>query len=181
MNPAGFQPSGLVNVRPDDPAQFTMEATGPPMPARVAASDGTNSGTALVDFGRMSVDARAGTFDLEIHPGYPLPPPDAVVHSETGERVSAALENALLDLSAREFLLVAAKFRDGLSQREIAGQLDISEQRVSVLMTRALDRIREAVRRDVPDETAAQWPSRYGLGEILKSVIARLLDRRPPA
>jgi len=122
----------------------------------------------------------ADELDFHIAPDG-LPPPDAVVHSETGERVSAALESALLDLSAREFLLVVAKFRDGLSQRDIARQLDISEQRVSVLMTRALDRVREAVRRDVPDETAAQWPARYGLAEVLKSVIARLLDRPPHA
>jgi len=119
---------------------------------------------------------------LDIHVARDAPPPpDHVVHSETGERVSVAFEGALLDLSAREFLLVAAKFRDGRSQRDIADQLDISEARVSFLMKRALDRLRDAVRRAVPDETAVHWLDRDGLAAVLKDVIARLLDRPPTA
>jgi len=118
---------------------------------------------------------------LDVRVAGATPPPDIVVHSETGARVGVAFESALLDLSAREFLLVAAKFRDGRSQRDIAAQLDISEARVSYLMKRALDRIRDAVRRDVPDETAAHWLHRDGLAAVLKDVIARLLERPPTA
>ncbi len=107
------------------------------------------------------------------------PPPDAVVHTETGRRVHDAFETALLDLSAREFLIVKGKFGDGRSQKEIAQQLGISEPRVSNLLKRAIDRIRNAVLREVPDETAAHWMDRDGLRPVLKDAISSLLSNDP--
>ena len=67
------------------------------------------------------------------------------------------------------------KFGDGRSQKEIAQQLGISEARVSNLLKRAIDRIRNAVLREVPDETAAHWIDRDGLRPVLKEAISSLL------
>jgi len=184
----GASAANADEVARDLPGELASRPANGRTSTRIGSYNGTGSllawlGT-IVDRG-LSLRARNRTpladAELDIRVAEDSPPPDLVVHSETGARVGVAFEGALLDLSAREFLLVAAKFRDGRSQREIAAQLGISEARVSYLMKRALDRIRDAVRRDVPDETAVHWLHRDGLAAVLKDVIARLLERPPTA
>jgi RNA polymerase sigma factor (sigma-70 family) len=166
------------------------ELLGQPAHGRTATRIGSYDGTgSLIGWLGRVVDRSLGRRAKRRTPAVPpaelegkaadsdARPPDAVVYTETGERVGAAFETALLDLSAREFLLVTAKYRDGRSQKEIAHQLDISEPRVSYLLKRAVDRIRTSVWREIPDESAPQWLDRDGLAGQLREVIGRLLDR----
>ncbi len=105
-------------------------------------------------------------------------PPDAVVGAETGQRVEQALRETLLDLSTRETLLLVWKYRDGLSQHDIAARLDVSAPRVSQLMKRTVQRVREGVLERIQDESAPQWASRDQLWAALRNVVGKLLDHQ---
>lgn len=58
------------------------------------------------------------------------------------------LEEILLTLEARDAELVTMSFVEGLSNREIAGRLNVTEARVSQLIARVLTRLREALGSD---------------------------------
>jgi len=182
----GASAADAEEVARDLPGELLERPAHGKTATRIGSYDGTGSLSAWL--GRV-VDRSLGRRAMRRTPpgeGAPLeeqasgsgdPPPDAVVHHETGARVGAAFESALLDLSAREFLLVTAKYRDGRTQKEIASQLGISEPRVSYLLKRAIERIRISVWREIPDESAPQWLDRDGLAGQLREVIVRLLDR----
>ena len=85
---------------------------------------------------------------------------------------------ALLDLSTRETLLLVWKYRDTMAQCEMAERLGISEPRVSQLMRRTVEKVRESVLTRIQDESAPQWASRDELWAALRNVVGRLLADR---
>ena len=57
----------------------------------------------------------------------------------------AAIGNRLAELSERERQIIVLRFRDGLTQSEIAKSVGISQMHVSRLLARALDALRKSV------------------------------------
>ena len=72
-------------------------------------------------------------------------PLDDLVGEEAGERVDAILLAAWRDFTPKEALALLYKFRDGLPQTTIAAMLRVGEPRVSRLLARGIDRLREAL------------------------------------
>jgi RNA polymerase sigma-B factor len=55
------------------------------------------------------------------------------------------LERALSTLDARQRAVIIARFYEGLSQRDVAAQLDISQMTVSRIERQALEKLREQI------------------------------------
>ena len=115
-------------------------------------------------------------------PDMPVPatpsPPDVVVGAETGERVESALRETLLDLTMRETVLLVWKYRDNLSQHNMAVRLGVSEPRISQLMKRTIEKVRAGVRQRIRDESSPQWASRDQLWTALRNVVGNLLNHQ---
>ena len=73
-------------------------------------------------------------------------PAEAAMEAELEERGRAAMESAWHTLTAQETVAVLAKYRDGLSQREITRLLGVGDSRVSRILDRATRRIGKAIR-----------------------------------
>jgi len=69
---------------------------------------------------------------------------DPLTAAIEGER-RAAVERAVAALSARQRVVVALRYRDGVSQRRAARELGISQAAVATLERRALDNLRRRV------------------------------------
>ena len=104
-------------------------------------------------------------------------PFEHLIQTETGQRVTVAFEKSLRSLSPRDFELLTLKFRDGVSQADIAIQFQVTPARVSYLMKRTIDRLRVAVLQEIPDETSGYWLSRDGLACVLNDAIHRILQK----
>jgi RNA polymerase sigma factor (sigma-70 family) len=113
--------------------------------------------------------------DFDRHTSSGTAPFEQLIQTETGQRVSAAFEKSLVDLSPRDLQLLVLKFRDGVSQADIAHQLQVTPARVSYLVKRTLDRLRVTVLEEIPDETSGHWLSRDGLACVLNDAIHRVL------
>ena len=102
-------------------------------------------------------------------------PPQMVVSTETSARLTAALRDALLDLSTREYLIVKWLYVEEHTQSEVARRLEISVPRVHQIKSRAEGRLRDSVRRTLQEDSFSQWPSRDWLWGHLKGAVAELL------
>ncbi len=78
--------------------------------------------------------------EVEIASSEPLPE-EALVRSQA----HAGLLAALAGLSEREREIVALRFAAGLTNRRIAEMMDLSEKNVSVILYRAMQRLRERI------------------------------------
>ena len=87
--------------------------------------------------GRMKELTWEEFFDVE---DSPQNRPEAVLLHEESRR---ELLKALDDLSERERLLVEMKYFAGLTQKEIAGQMDMTQSNVGVVLHRAMEKIRK--------------------------------------
>jgi len=131
---------------------------------------------------RREADARQREFtpsDVATRRDAPATP---LLSEEAAQRFQAALAEAWATLTARERLAVLLRHRDGLSGREIARLMGIGEPRVSRLLEAGLARLRDAVRRRMPDTPpgtstpdSAMWQA---LGEVLGRHLATL-EREP--
>jgi len=98
-------------------------------------------------------------------------------HAETALRLAAELPRAWARLTEREALALLYKDRDGLPQASIARLLGVGAPRVSRLLDRAYERLREALEGPLgvgtarPDLDAA----------VLAAVVARFLATLPPS
>ncbi|MEM8884739.1 MAG: sigma-70 family RNA polymerase sigma factor [Planctomycetota bacterium] len=102
-------------------------------------------------------------------------PYERLISSENGQRVAAAFEDAVVELSPADFEILKLHFGDGVAQSEIARRLDVTPPRVNYRLHRSLSRVRDAMLEKVADETSAYWLSRRGQATVLKDVIARIL------
>lgn len=76
-------------------------------------------------------------FDLEDSPENK--PEEVLLHEETRRELLKSLD----DLGERERLLVELKYFAGFTQKEIAGQLDMTQSNVGVMLHRAMEKIRK--------------------------------------
>ena len=81
--------------------------------------------------------------DLPERAGHEDPPEEAVIRQEEKNRLLRAV--ALLDERERE--LIALKFTAGLTNRQIAGMLSLTEKNVGVILYRALRELRVHLKR----------------------------------
>jgi RNA polymerase sigma factor (sigma-70 family) len=95
-------------------------------------------------------------------------PVEAAATHETAERAGQAVEDAWATLTPRERLVVAWKFVDGRSQKEIATALGIGEPRVSRLAAAASERLRAAI-------TDSSGSSPTLSDDVLRDIIGRRL------
>lgn len=129
----------------------------------------------LVDRVRKRSPDALPEFDARASSG--CAPSDQVIHAETGDRVAAAFQKSLLALSPRDFELLRLKYRDGVSQAEIASKLEVTPARISYLVKRVVGQLRISVLQEIPDETAGTWLSRDGLASVLNDAIHRVLQK----
>jgi RNA polymerase sigma factor (sigma-70 family) len=78
-------------------------------------------------------------------------PAELLSERETAARLEALFSRAWTALGSREALAVLYRFRDGCSLREAGGLLDVSETRVSRIVTGAVDKFRDALERAFPE------------------------------
>jgi RNA polymerase sigma factor (sigma-70 family) len=108
-------------------------------------------------------------------------PADLAVDGETRRLVSEALGVAWQRLRPGEALALLYKYRDGLTQREIARLLGLGEPRVSQLVAQAVGRIRSTLRHRLGEMSGALSGARaaleYVLGDRLQSSPS---SARPP-
>ena len=97
--------------------------------------------------------------------------------TETGQRFSAALQEAVESLRPRDLEILKSIYFDGIAQNKLAKQLGVAPPRISFLNARVLSRVRRHVLEALPDDTSAYWLEREGLAIVLKDVIARILDK----
>jgi len=90
--------------------------------------------------GGADAESRGAIAEELADPGTP-DPADRVERDET----RAALRDAFTALSEKDRLVLALSFEEGLTLREIAQLLHVTESRVSQLRTRALARLRGAI------------------------------------
>jgi len=77
-------------------------------------------------------------------------PAEVLAEAETAARLGDVFARAWTALGSREALAVLYRFRDGCSLREAGGLLDLSEARVSRIVTGAVDKFRDALERVFP-------------------------------
>lgn len=105
-------------------------------------------------------------------------PSQAASDEESAERAAEALTHAWTNLTPRERLVLALKFRDGLAQRSAARLLGIGEPRVSRLVGQALGKVRAALVQAVDGVEDRQWPA---LRDAIRTRLAILAaELRPP-
>ncbi len=102
-------------------------------------------------------------------------PDHAVLGEETVRRFEAALVPAWETLTPRERLAVLLRHRDGLPGREIARLLGVGPPRVSRLIESGLSRLRDAVRRQMPDTPPGTSTPDQSVWLALAEVLARHL------
>ena len=83
--------------------------------------------------------------------------PEEILLQEESRR---ELLKALDDLSERERLLVELKHFAGLTQKEIAGQLDMPQSNVGVMLHRAMEKIRKKWGTELENPDAQRQPER---------------------
>ena len=100
--------------------------------------------------------ARARPQDQSVTHG----PLEAAVGKETAERIRGALAEALEELTSREHFALVLKYRDDVSQKDIATVLDIGAPRVSRLLSQAVSKLAKALRHrigDTPEDDKRTW------------------------
>jgi RNA polymerase sigma factor (sigma-70 family) len=96
-------------------------------------------------------------------------PLDAAERHETERRLEAALASAWSALPGRDRLALAWRYVDGLPQTRIATLLRVSEPHTSRVLSAAVDRLREAARTALgEDSPTTTWPA---LAEALRRVL----------
>jgi RNA polymerase sigma factor (sigma-70 family) len=148
-------PIGEIDDLLSDLSGYLCEpAPGGERPTRLGTYDGSGrlfSWLAVLAFRRLGERRRERTrvagepADLALLPAAPRIPLSALVEEETVRRFRVSLDQAWGDLTPRERLVVLLKFRDGLSQKDIARLLGVGEPRASRLVQAGLARLREAV------------------------------------
>jgi RNA polymerase sigma factor (sigma-70 family) len=106
-------------------------------------------------------------------------PAQAVVGVESARRFEAAVAAAWNALTPRERLVVQWRFRDGLQGREIARVLGIGPPRVSRLLESGLTRLRDGVRRLMPETPPGTRSGEDSVWQALLGVLARHLATLP--
>jgi|GEM_PF-3661849 len=104
-------------------------------------------------------------------------PASSMLSTETARRFQAAVAAAWDTLTPRERLVVLWKHREGLKGGEIARLLRIGEPRVSRILESGLSRLREAVRRQMPDTPPGTNPEDESVWRALSGVLSRHLAR----
>lgn len=102
---------------------------GPPVRLELVVSPGENDGAGLAE---TLADPAA------------VSPDDSLAHDQS----ALAMRQAFLELSEKDRLVLAFSFEEGLTLREIAQMLHVTESRVSQIRTRALSRLRETLHRE---------------------------------
>ena len=124
----------------------------------------------------VSLDASGneGTPDpMERTPHDPL---QEVVDHETRTALEVAFADVWGSLTAKEQLALAAKFRDGRKQREIAALLGVGEPRVSRLVGQALRKVRAAFEEAINDHSGS-WDAL--LGAVQRALATSAADVPP--
>ncbi len=125
-----------------------------------------------------SIDRTADDGSPAIDAAAPAPAGHAPEDAETARRLAAELPRAWASLTERETLALLFKDRDGLPQSCIARLLGVGAPRVSRLLERAYERLRDALAGPLGAEGAASPP---GDPAVLAAVLARFLATRPPS
>ena len=108
-------------------------------------------------------------------------PLDELVGEEAGGRVDAVLLAAWRDFTPKEALALLYKFRDGLPQTTIAAMLRVGEPRVSRLLARGIDRLREALAAVIGSRRDRLSPSEWAaVRTALERRLATLPIAAPP-
>lgn len=105
------------------------------------------------------------------HGASPDPGVEATERELVG-RLGHALERAWGELTSREALALALKYRDGLSQRRIAALLGVGEPRVSRVLESGVGRLRRALERRLPEAAAEGALPLERLGRVLAGIPA---------
>lgn len=128
---------------------------------RIAAAP--QSGTALAD-----VSTRRGG------------PAHSTISQEMARRFQAAIASAWESLTPRERLAVLFKHRDGLRGCDIARLLGVGEPRVTRLLEAGLDRLRDAIRRQIPDTPPGTSTPDQAAWNAMTEVLVRHLATLEP-
>jgi len=96
-------------------------------------------------------------------------PPHSMAAEEARGRFESALGRAWESLTPLQQFALTLKYRDGRRQREIAELLGVGEPRVSRLVSRGVDRLRQAIRGEFhaesDDDLQDMWDAmRVGTG-----------------
>lgn len=120
-----------------DPSTAALAAEAGLPSARVARALAAEARSRLID---------ASMLDAVPDPGCAPGPEDLAVDADTRDRV----RRALLDMPARERLVLVMRHCDGLPNQAVAAALGVSPGRASQLCSRAAARLRSALDQDRP-------------------------------
>ena len=131
-------------------AQFSAECGRQPTVMELVRGLGSNEEQILeaIDAGR---NYRSASLDAHISEDDERPAGSAIGAADPGFESAeqrAVLETGLSVLGPRERTIVLLRFASGLSQREIAAQVGLSQMHVSRLLRRSIDQMRDALAQD---------------------------------
>ncbi len=107
-------------------------------------------------------------------------PAHSTISHEMARRFQAAIAAAWESLTPRERLAVLFKHRDGLRGCDIARLLGVGEPRVTRLLEAGLGRLRDAVRRQIPDTPPGTSTPDQAAWQAMTEVLARHLATLEP-
>jgi RNA polymerase sigma factor (sigma-70 family) len=110
------------------------------------------------------------------NPSEEMDPVVIAVDGETCTRFGEALRRGIGALTNREREALAWRFRQGLSQTEVARRMRVGEPRVSRLLDRGVSRLRAAVKTAFPGE---RWEELDRLWMALHVEVGKALGRSP--
>ncbi len=128
---------------------------------------------------RLAAAPESGTAlaDVSMRRGSPAHP---AISQEMARRFQAAIASAWESLTPRERLAVLFKHRDGLRGCDIARLLGVGEPRVTRLLEAGLSRLRDAVRRQMPDTPPGTRTPDQAIWQAMTEVLARHLATLEP-
>ena len=156
---------------------------------RIGAYDGSSSlfswlavivlRTARHHRSRLAAAPESGTAvdDVTVRRGGPA---HSTISREMARRFQSAIASAWESLTSRERLAVLFKHRDGLRGCDIARLLGVGEPRVTRLLEAGLGRLRDAVRREMPDTPPGTSTPDQAVWRAMTDVLARHLATLEP-
>jgi len=100
-------------------------------------------------------------------------PLESVIGLEKAERFEVALKHAWRTLTARERLAVLLRYRDGLTQKNVAHLMGVGEPRVSRLIKAGVQRLRAELTRSVRETP----PGRSGVDAELWAALREAISK----
>jgi RNA polymerase sigma factor (sigma-70 family) len=132
---------------------------------------------------KLSIDAQTGSHGQSLAEDVPSPSAESnepvvqMIEQETGERFADALRDGWQELTTSESLALLYKYEQRLHQKEIAQLLGLSESRISRIVHKALEKIREHVLRSVPEAPSSDLNRPGRFWPALQAIVSRHLER----